>query len=64
MINLGRCNRSCKALDNLSSRIYAPNKTDKVNLNSFNLIAGMNRSKKKITKHICCNYRCRDDGRK
>lgn len=55
--------RSCKALDNLSSRIYISNKTDKLNLNSFNLIAGINRSKK-ITKHICCNYRCRVDGRK
>ena len=30
MVNLGRCNGSCNTLNDLSSRIYVPNKTEDV----------------------------------
>ena len=42
MINLDRCNDSCNTLGDPSVRIYVANKTEDVNLNIFNMIAGIN----------------------
>ena len=40
VIILGRCNGSCKTLDDSLSRICVPNKTEDVNVNAFNCITG------------------------
>ena len=45
MTKLGRCNRSCNTLDDFPSRICASNKTEKVNLNVFNMTTIINESK-------------------
>ena len=61
--NLGGCNGICNTLDDLSSRIWTPNKTEDVNLNVFNMITRINESKA-IPKHISCDCRCKFDGGK
>ena len=63
MINFDRCNDSCNTLGDPSVRIYVANKTEDVNLNIFNMIAGINGSKA-LTKHISCERTCKFDGRK
>ena len=42
MVNLDRCDESCITLDDLSSRVCVPNKTEDVNLNAFNMITRIN----------------------
>ena len=46
IITLYKCNRSCIALSEKSSRIYVPIKTENVTLNVFNLVKRKNESKK------------------
>ena len=46
-----------------STKECVPNKTEDLNLSAFNMIAGINESKR-ITKHISCECKCRFDGRK
>ena len=45
MVSLDKFNESCNTLDDLSSKIYVPNKAEDLNLNVFNLITRMNESK-------------------
>ena len=45
MVSLDGCNGSCKTLDDISSGICVPNKTEDVNLSVFNIIARINESK-------------------
>ena len=63
MVSLDRCNGGCNILDDSSSRIYVPNKTEDVNLNIFNMIARINLSKT-LTKYIPYGCKCKFDGRK
>ena len=42
MVSLDECDGSCNSLDDLSSRICVPNKTEDVNLDVFNIITGIN----------------------
>ena len=51
VVNLDRCVQSCNTLNDLSSKVCVPNKTEYLNLNVFNLIAGVNELKI-LTKHI------------
>ena len=51
MVNLDRCVQSCNTLNDLSNKVCVPNKTEYLNLNVFNLIAGVNELKI-LTKHI------------
>ena len=51
MINLDSCNGSCNTLDEPSGRIRAPNKTEDVNSNVFDMITRINESKT-LSKHI------------
>ena len=51
MVNLDRCVQSCNTLNDLSNKVCVPNKTEYLNLNVFNLIAGVNELKT-LTKHI------------
>ena len=50
-VNLERCAGSCSTLDDLSSRVCAPNKTEDLNLHVFDTRTGMNESKA-LAKHI------------
>ena len=56
-VNLDRCIRSCNTLNDLSNRIYVPNKTRFLHLNVFNIITGINESKT-LTKDISCKCKC------
>ena len=51
MVSLDRFNRSCNALNDLSSKISVSDKTEDVDLNVFNMIAKVNESKA-LTKII------------
>ena len=44
LVNLVRYNGICNTLDDLSSTTCAPNGTEDVNLNVFNMIIGINES--------------------
>ena len=61
-VNLDRCVGSYNILNNLSNRVCVPNKTEDLNLNIFNMIAGINESKP-LTKHTC-KCECKFDGKK
>ena len=37
-VKLDRCVRSCNTLNNLSNKVFVPNKTEDLNLSVFNLI--------------------------
>ena len=59
-----RCVGSCNTLnDIISNKVYVSNKIKNLNLNIFNIITGINKSKT-LTKHISCKCKCRLDGRK
>ena len=58
-----RCVGSCGALNDLSNKVCLPNKAQDLNLSVFNMITGINESKK-LAKHISCKCKCRLDGRK
>ena len=57
MISLDKCNESCNAVDDLSAKIYVPNKTKDVNLKVFNMITRINEPKT-LVKDISCDCRC------
>ena len=54
---------SCDSLNDLSNKVYIPNKKDDLNLNVFNTITRLNESKILI-KHISCKCKYKFDGRK
>ena len=62
-VNLERCNGSCNVLNDVSSRVCVPNKTEDLNKHVFNMITRINESKV-FTKHISCKCECMFDGRK
>ena len=55
-VNLDRYMGSCNTLNDLFNRVCVPNKTDDLNLSSFNMIAGINESKI-LTRHK--SYKCK-----
>ena len=54
---------SCNTLNDLSNKVYVPNKTEGLNLSVFNMITGINKSKT-LTKHTPCECKCKFDGGK
>ena len=54
---------SCNTLNDLSNKVFVPNKREDLNLSMFNMITGINESKT-LTKHVSWEYKCRFDGRK
>ena len=50
-VTLDRCVGSCDALNDLSNKVCAPNKSEDLNLNVFSMITGINESKAS-RKHI------------
>ena len=62
-VKLDRCDGSCNTLNDLSNKIYVPNKTEGLNLSVFNLIMGINWSIT-LTKHVSPRCKYKFDGRK
>ena len=60
MVKLGRCDGSYNTLNDLSNKVYVPNKTEGLNLTMFNMITGIDESK--TAKHIYCKCKCKFDG--
>ena len=60
-VELDRYVGGCDTLNDLSNKVYVPNKTEDLSL--FNMITEINESKT-LTKHISCECKCMFDGRK
>ena len=60
---MDRCVANCNTLNDLSEKVWIPNKTEDLNLSVFIMIAGINESKT-LTKHISCECKCKFDGAK
>ena len=45
LVKLDKCVGSCNTLNDLSNKVYVPNKTEDLNLNLFNMITGITESK-------------------
>ena len=60
LVKLDRC---AEVLNDLSNKVYVPNKTEDLNLSLFDIITGINQSKT-LTKHISCECKCKFEGRK
>ena len=54
-VKLNWCVGSCNTLNDLSNKVYIPNKTDNLNLSVFNMIPGINESKT-LRNHISSEY--------
>ena len=63
MVKLDRSVGSCNTLNDLSNKVYVPNKTEDLNLSMFNMITGINESQA-LTKYNSCKYKCKFDERK
>ena len=50
LVKLDRYVRSCNTLNDLSNKVFIPNKTEHLNLSVFSVITGKNELKK-LTKH-------------
>ena len=62
-VKLDRCVGSCNTLNDLSNKVYVPNKTEDLNLSVLNMITGKNESKT-LAKHISCKCKCKFDEKK
>ena len=62
-VKLDRCVGGCNTLNDLTTKVCIPNKTEDLNLSVFNIIAGINELKT-LTKHISCECKCKFDGTK
>ena len=63
VVKLDRFFACCNTLNDLSNKVWVPNKTQDLNLIVFNIIVGINESKT-LTKQISCKRKCKSDGRK
>ena len=61
--NLDGCLGSCDTLNDLSNKVWVPNKTEDLNLSVFNMITVISESTT-LTKHTSCKCKFRFDGRK
>ena len=62
-VNFDGCVGSCNTLDELSYRVFIPNKAEVLSLNVFSIIKGINELKILI-RHISCKCECKFYGRK
>ena len=58
MISLDKCNGSCNAVDDLSTKIGIPRKTKDLNVNVFDTTTRINEVKT-LVKHISCDCKCK-----
>ena len=59
-VNLDRCVGICNAVNDLSTKVFVPNKTEDLNLSMFNMNTGLNESKT-LTKHMSYECSCEFD---
>ena len=50
-------------VNDLSNKVFVPNKTKDLNLSVLNMITGINELKT-WTKRVSCEFKCKFDGRK
>ena len=62
MISLDKCNGSCNAVDELSTKICVQSETKDINFKLFNMIARINEVKT-LVKHILYDCKCKLDSR-
>ena len=62
-VSLDKCHGSCNALEDLSSKICVPNKTNDGTLNVFNMIEEINESRA-LTTLVSCYCKLKFDGKK
>ena len=62
-VKLDRSAESFKILNDLSNKVYVPNKTKDLNLSVLNMITEINKSKT-LTEHVPCECKYKSDGRK
>ena len=62
-VKLDRYVGSCNTLNDVSNKVYGPNKTEDLNLSMFSMITEINESET-LAKHISCKCKCRYDERK
>ena len=60
MVSLGKCNGSCNAIDDLSTKICVPSETKDVNVKVFRMITRINEVKS-LVKHFSCDCKCKFD---
>ena len=58
MVSLDKCNGSCNALEDLSTKICVPSKTKVVNIKVFNMVT----RNKTLVKQISCDCKCKFHG--
>ena len=63
VVKLDRCVGSFDTLNDLSNKVYVPNKIEDLYLSTFNMIAGINELKT-LMKLLSCQRRCKFDVRK
>ena len=61
MIGLDKCDWSCNAVDDLSTKICVLSKTKAVNIEVFNMITRKNEPKI-FLKLISCDFKCKFSG--
>ena len=57
-LQLDRCVESCNTLNDISKGVCFGNETEDVNLSVFNMVTGINESKR-FAKHILCKCECK-----
>ena len=62
-VKLDRCVGSCNTLNDLSNKLFIPNKTEDLNLSVFNIITCINELQT-LTKNISCKRKRKLDGTK
>ena len=60
MVSLDKCNGSCNAIDDLSTKICVPSETKDVNVKVFRMITRINEVKS-LVKHFSCDCKCKFD---
>ena len=60
MIGLDKCNGSCYAVDDLSTKICVPSEIKDVNVKLLNMTTRINEAKT-LLKHISCDCKCKFD---
>ena len=58
MISLDKCNGSCNAVDDLSTKICVPSETKNMIDKKFNMITRINEAKT-LVKHISYDFKCK-----
>ena len=58
MISLDKCNRSCNAINDLSTKICVPSKAKDVNVKVFNMITRRIEAKM-LVKRFLCDFKCK-----